>query len=189
MLVNPNTASPEDLKKHLIKMPDDYDPARNTSRIRGDVIMRISAPEGMRIAWFTTGATFRTYQGEQATKTDNRIAYSVYGPADFKEIYKSSVPTWVNHWRYNWDEEVILDTPADQVYVKFTGNPGLNTIRACLHLLPKNPPKCNIRIEHGFKIGGQLLSEVVDLDKPGNYSVDCDTEPENVFIEISVPSQ
>jgi len=189
MLVNPNTADPRDLKKYLIKMPKDYDPARNTSRIRGDVVMRLIAPEGMKIAWFTTGATFRTYQGQQAGNTDNRIAYSVYGPADFKEIYKSSVPIWVNHWRYNWDEEVILDIPAEQVYIKFTGNPGLNTIRACLHLLPKNPPTSNIRIEHGYKIAGQLQSEVVALDKPGSYSVDCISEPENVFIKISVPSQ
>ncbi len=189
MLVNPNTADPEDLKKYLIKMPKDYDPARNTSRIRGDVVMRLIAPEGMKIAWFTTGATFRTYQGEQAKETDNRIAYSVYGPADFNEIYKSSVPTWVNHWRYNWDEEVILDTPDEQVYIKFTGNPGLNTIRACLHLLPKQPAQSNVRIEHGYKIGGESLSEVVELEKPGSYSVDCDSEPENVFIKISVPSQ
>ena len=189
MLVNPNTADPGDLKKYLIKMPDDYDPGRNTSRIRGDAVMRLSAPEGMKIAWFSTGATFRTYQGEQAKETDNRIAYSVGQPTNFKEIYKSSVPTWVNHWRYNWDEEVILDIPAEQVYVKFTGNPGLNTIRACLHLLPKNTPTSNVRIEHGYKISGQLHNEVVALDRPGSYSIDCESEPENVFIKISVPSR
>jgi hypothetical protein len=189
MLINPNTADPEDLKKYLIKMPKDYDPARNTSRIRGDVVMHLIPPAGMKIVWFTTGATFRTYQGVQATKTDNLIAYSVYGPADFKEIYKSSVPTWVNHWRYNWDEEVVLDIPAEQVYIKFTGNPGLNTIRACLHLLPKNPPTTNIRIEHAYKIAGQLQSKVVTLNCPGSYSINCDTEPENVFIKMSVPSQ
>ncbi|MHC4726747.1 MAG: hypothetical protein ACYS17_05905, partial [Planctomycetota bacterium] len=44
MLINPNTADPEDLKKYLIKEPDDYDLARNTSRIRGDVIMRLIPP-------------------------------------------------------------------------------------------------------------------------------------------------
>ena len=151
--------------------------------------MRMIPPAGMKIVWFTTGATFRTYQGALAAKTDNRIAYSVYGPADFKEIYKSSVPAWVNHWRYNWDEEVILDIPAEQVYVKFTGNPGLNTIRACLHLLPKNPPTNNICIEHGYKIAGQLKSEIVELDSPGSYSVNCDTEPENIFIKLTVPSK
>jgi hypothetical protein len=132
---------------------------------------------------------FRTYQGEQAKKTDNRIAYSVGHTTDFKEIYKSSVPTWVNHWRYNWDTDVILQSPADQVYVKFTGNPGINTIRACLHLLPKNTPKTNIRVEHGLKINGQLKTELVELDGPQGYSINCADEPENIFIKLSVPSQ
>jgi hypothetical protein len=188
MLVNPNTPEPEDLKKYLVKAPEDYDPKRHTSRIRGEVIMGLNAPEGMKIAWFTAGATFRTYQGEQAKNTDNRIAYSVCRPEDFKEIYKSSVPTWVNHWRYNWDTDVILKEPAEKVYVKFTGNPGLNTIRACLHLLAKNPTKNNITIEHGYKIDGQLQIRAVELDRPGSYSVDCESEPENIFIRISVPS-
>ena len=128
-------------------------------------------------------------QEDRRENTDNRIAYSVGRPKNFKQIYKSSVPTWVNHWRYNWDEEVILQSPAENVYVKFTGNPGLNTIRACLHLLPKNPKKTNVRIEHGYKIAGQLQSDTVELDSPDTYSINCTTEPENTFIKISVPSK
>ena len=188
MLINPNTADPADLQKHLIAMPEDYDPQRHTCRIKGDAILRLAAPEGMKIAWFSAGATFRTYQGQQASKTDNRIAYSVGRPVDFKEIYKSSVPTWTNHWRCNWDTDVVLDKPAEQVYVKFTGNPGLNVIRACLHLLPKQTPKTNLRITHGFNINGQLQTKTIDLDKPDDYTIECESEPENVFIEMTVPS-
>ena len=188
MLVNPNTADPADLRKHLIAMPEDYDPERNTCRIIGDAILRLAAPAGMKIAWFSAGATFRTYQGQQADKTDNRIAYSVGRPADFKEIYKSSVPTWTNHWRCNWDADVVLDKPAEQVYVKFTGNPGLNVIRTCLHLLPKQIPKTDLSIVHGFSINGRLQTKTIDLDKPDDYTIECDGEPENVFIEMTVPS-
>lgn len=188
MLVNPNTADPADLQKHLVAMPEDYDPERNTCRIKGDAILRLAAPAGMKIAWFSTGATFRTYQGQQASKTDNRIAYSVGRPADFKEIYKSSVPTWTNHWRCNWDTDVVLDKPAEQVYVKFTGNPGLNVIRACLHLLPNQPSQTDLRITHGFSINGRLQTKTIDLDKPDDYTIECDGEPENLFIEMAVPS-
>ena len=191
MLVNPNTADPADLRKHLMKTPEDYDPQRNTCRIKGDAILCLVAPTGMKIAWFSTGATFRTYQGQQAGKTDNRIAYSVGRPADFadfKEIYKSSVPTWTNHWRCNWDTDVVLDKPAEQVYVKFTGNPGLNVIRACLHLLPKQPSQTALHIVHGFSINGQLQTKTIDMDKPDDYTIECDGEPENVFIEMTVPS-
>jgi hypothetical protein len=189
MLVNPNTSDPNDLKKHLTAMPKDYDPARKTCRIRGDAVLRLAAPAGMKIAWFSAGATFRTYQGKQAKQTDNRIAYAVGQPTDFREIYRSAVPAWVNHWRYNWDTDVVLDRAADQVYVKYTGDPGLNVIRACLHLLPKRPPQTNVHIVHGYRIGEQLHSETIDLDEPASYTVKCNGEPENVFIEISVPSK
>jgi hypothetical protein len=188
MLVKPNTADPADLQKHLVAMPEDYDPQRHTCRINGDAVLRLTAPEGMRIAWLSAGATFRTYQGQQANRTDNRIAYSVGQPADFKEIYKSSVPTWTNHWRCNWDTDIVLDKPAEQVFVKYTGNPGLNVIRACLHLLPKQAPKSNLQIVHGFSINGQVQTRTIKLDKPDDYIIECESEPENIFIEITVPS-
>ncbi|MBA7477758.1 hypothetical protein ES707_13172 [subsurface metagenome] len=189
MLVSPNTGDPADLEKHLIATPEDYDPERSTCRIRGEAVLRLSAPAGMKIAWFSAGATFRTYQGQQAKQTDNRIAYSVDRPVDFKEIYKSSVPTWTNHWRCNWDTDVVLDKPAEQVYVKYTGDPGLNTIRACLHLLPKQTPKTGLQITHGFSINGRLQTKTIDLDKPNDYTIECESEPENVFIEMTVPSR
>lgn len=188
MLINPNTSDPNDLKRHLTVMPADYDPERNTCRIRGDAILRLAAPAGMKIAWFSVGATFRTYQGRQAEQTNNRIAYSVGRPTGFKEIYNSSVPTWVNHWRYNWDTDVVLAEPVNQVYVKYTGDPGLNAIRACLHLLPRHPVKTGARIVHGYRIDNQLQTRTIDVDGPESYTVECDGEPENVFIKIDVPS-
>lgn len=188
MLVQPNTAEPSDLKKYLVDMPKDYDPKRDTSRIRGNAVLRLVAPAGKKIAWLSVGVTFRTYQGEQAKKTDNRIAYAVGKPEGFKEIYKSSVPTWVNHWRYNWDTNILLEMPAEVVYVKYTGNPGLNTVRACLHLVDNRPAQTHIRVVHGYLINKVLHRKAIDLGRPADYTVTCEDEPENVFIEISVPS-
>lgn len=188
MLVQPNTADPRDLEKYLVGMPKDYDPKRNTCRIRGDAILRLAAPTGTKIAWLSVGATFRTYQGEQAKRTDNRIAYAVGEPKGFKEVYKSSVPTWVNHWRYNWDTDILLDRPAEVVYVKYTGNPGLNVIRACLRLIANRPTQTRIRVVHGHVIDGLLHRKAIELSRPASYTVKCDGEPQDVFIEISVPS-
>ena len=98
------------------------------------------------------------------------------------------MPTWVNHWRYNWDTDVVLDEPANQVYVKYTGDPGLNTIRACLHLLPSRPVKTGARIVHGYRIDNRLQTKTIDVDGPESYTVECDGEPENVFIKVEVPS-
>ncbi len=188
LLVQPNTAEPSDLKKYLVDMPKDYDPKRDTCRIRGDAVLRLAAPTDTKIAWLSVGATFRTYQGEQARKTDNRIAYAIGEPKGFKEIYKSSVPTWVNHWRYNWDTDILLDKPAEVIYVKYTGNPGLNVIRACLHLVDNRPAKTRIRVVHGYIIDGLPHRTTVNLAQPTSYTVTCNGEPENTFIEIGIPS-
>lgn len=188
MLVSPDTSDRRDLEKHLVAMPDDYDPRRDTCRIRGEAILRLAAPAGLKIAWFSIGATFRTDQGEQAAKSNNRIAYAVGEPRDFKEVYRSSVPTWVNHWRYNWDTDVKLDDPADVVYVRFNGDPGLNAMRACLHLLPKEPLSTNVQITHEYVIDGQSHRKTQDLAGPAAYTIHCDGDPDNVSVKIAVSS-
>jgi len=187
MLVKSNTADPEDLKKYAIKMPNDYDPSRHTCRIRGELIVRLAAPPGIKIAWLTIGGTFRTHQGEYAKNTDNHIAYAVGQPKSFQEIYRSNVPTWVNHWRYNWDEDVVLSEPAEEVFVKYTAHTGLNTIRACLHLLPSRTPDKHIKITHTYRIDGQLKEVEKSLTSPATYTIQCPTEPENVSIKLEVP--
>lgn len=201
-LIKPNTADPEDLKKYVLKMPTDYDPNRHTCRIRGELIVRLAAPPGMKILWFTIGGTFRTHQGKQAKNTDNRIAYAVgvegVPPSNqkqgqdglatgFQEIYRSNVPTWVNHWRYNWDEDVVLTEPADEVLVKYTAHTGLNTIRACLHLLPERTPDNHMRIIHTYRIDGKWNQTEKWLTNPATYAIECATEPENLSVMLDNP--
>jgi hypothetical protein len=189
LLVTPNTADPADLQKHVVTMPTDYDPARKTERIRGEVILRLQAPSHTEIAWFSVGATFRTHQGTHASKTANRIAYAVGAPGDFTEIYRAAVPTWVDHWRYNWDGDVVLDRPAQEVYVRFHGDPGLNVMRACLHVQPERPPTRALQVVHEYRLGARHLSRTVDLWGPGSYTIDCPVDPVNVCIRLAVPSK
>jgi len=188
MLVSPDTSNPGDLEKRLVAMPNDYDPRRDTCRIRGEAVVRLAAPAGLKIAWLSVGATFRTDQGAQAAKTNNRIAYALGEPRDFKEIYRSSVPTWVNHWRYNWDTDIKLDRPADVVFVRFHGDPGLNAMRACLHLLPKESPRTDLQVTHEYAIDGRTYRRTQDLTGPAAYTINCDGDPENISVTITVPS-
>jgi hypothetical protein len=189
MLVHPDTSNPKNLEKYVVALPENYDPQRQTSRILGETTLRLAAPEGMKIAWLTVGATFRTHQGRQAAKTNNRIAYAVGAPKDFQEVYRSAVPTWASHWRYNWDTDIRLREPAEVVYVRFHGDLGLNTLRACLHLLPKDRPNTGVRITHTYDLNGQRHEKTVDLPEPAPYTVSCDGDPENVSVTIAVPSQ
>jgi hypothetical protein len=188
-LVSPDTSNPKDLEKYVVALPANYDPKRNTERILGDVTLRLAAPAGTKIAWLSVGAGFRTHQGDQAIQTNNSISYAVGEPKDFKEIYRSHVPTWVSHWRYNWDTDIRLDQPAAVVYVKFHGDPGLNTMRACLHLLPKDPPSTAVRITHTYTLDGRRQEKTMDLAEPGPYVVSCDSDPQNVSVTLAVPSK
>jgi len=189
MFVLPNVADPEDLKKYVIEMPGDYDLQRKTARIRGDVILKIEAPEGTTIDWFTAGACFTTHQNQGAKHTDNRIAVAVEEPTAFKEIYKADVPTWVNHWRYQWDEDVRLAKPAKVAFVKYTGRPGVNVLRATVHLKPERTPRKAIRITHAYQLGDKLIEQLVEMQEPGDYTVKVDGEPQNVYIRMAVPSK
>jgi hypothetical protein len=191
MLVLPNVADPDDLKKHVLELPKRYNPKRNTGRIQGDVVLKLIPLGGTKISWFSVGATFSTIQGKGATQTANAIAYAVGEPvaANFKEAYKAKVPTWAGHWRYNHDTDVKLDEPAEAVYVKFTGKPAVNVIRACLHLTPPTKHDPAVKITHGYKLDGKMTEKAVEMKKPGDYRVDCPGEVENVFIRIEKPSR
>jgi hypothetical protein len=81
-----------------------------------------------------------------------------------------------------------LDKSAEVVYVKYTGNPGLNVIRACLHLVDNRPAQTRIQVVHGYVIDGFLHRKAINLAQPTSYTVTCDGEPENTFIEVSVSS-
>ncbi len=189
MLVNPNVADPNDLAKYALQMPTDYAPDRQTCRIRGEIVVRLAAPPRTRVSWFTVGGAFRTHQGQGAQQTDNRIAYAVGQPDSFSEIYRSHVPTWVNHWRYNWDGDVVLSEPAEIVYVKYTAETGLNTIRACLHLLPEQAPETDLKIVHEYRLDGRLTKAEKWLSGPSTYSIDCEAAPENISIRLEVPHE
>jgi hypothetical protein len=55
-------------------------------------------------------------------------------------------------------------------------------------LLPKQAPKTHLSIVHGFSINGRLHTKTINLDKPDEYTIECESKPENVFIKMTVPS-
>jgi len=188
VLVLPNVGDADDLKKYAVAMPQNYDPKRNLDRIHGDLVVKLPAPPGTKISWFSIGGTFNTHQQDAAKNTDNRIAYATGEPKDFTEIYKAAVPTWVQHWRYNYDTDVRLEQPADVVYAKFTGRPGVNVVRACLHVLPAAKPDAALTITHGYRTGQNMQEKTIAMKSTGEYTIDCSDDVENVFIRLEKPS-
>jgi hypothetical protein len=75
------------------------------------------------------------------------------------------------------------------VLVKYTGNPAVNVIRATVHLKPEKTPQRAINITHAYKIGDRLIERVIRMQQPGNYNINVEGEPENVFVRMAVPSK
>jgi hypothetical protein len=190
LAVTPNGGDRADLLKHLVEPPRDYDPARKTSRIHGPLTVRVDAPPDSRIAWLSAGASFQTYTRDSAARTRNTIAYAVDQPSDFKEIYRAEIPADQEHWHYNAAREIKLDAPTRTAFVRYAGDPAVNTIRIFAHCIDDRAPRPSpVAIKHVWKEDGVEKARTVTLDAPGPYEIDCAAEPENVSIELTVPSR
>jgi hypothetical protein len=187
--IRSNASRPEELLKYLVTPPEDYDPARRTSRVHGPLVAKVEAPPGAKIAWFSAGASFQTHQHDAARNTRNTIAYAVDKPQDFREIYRAEVPTDNDHWNYNADREVRLDSPVRTVYVRYVGDPALNNIRIYAHCVDDQPrPASPVRVHHVWREAGVSKSKTFTLREPGPYTITCEQDPEDEAIQLMVPS-
>jgi hypothetical protein len=187
--IRTNGSDREDFLKVLVEPPKDFDPARTTSRARGPFVAKVTAPPGMKIAWFSGGGNFSTHQGEAAPKTKNAMEWAADEPARFKEFYRADVPAGQNHWHYNADVEVRLDAPAKTVFLRYVGDPGVNNLRIFAHCVEDAPPAAGpVKITHAWKEKGQLKSTSVTLERPGPYEVVTQDDPVDESVELSVPS-
>ncbi len=187
--VQSNASDPGELRKHVVALPEDYDPSRRTQRIRGPLVARVEAPPGTKIAWFSAGAGFRTHFHEAARKTRNTIAYAVDEPSDFREIYRAEVPTDTEHWHYNAHREIRLREPAERIYVRYVGDPAINNFRIYAHVTDSGRGSDRpVAITHVWSENGIRKEKTVALDRPGSYEVVTGAEPVDESIEISVPS-
>jgi hypothetical protein len=184
-----DTSQPEELKKCVVAMPDDYDPERRTARIRGPVVARLDAPPGTKIAWFTAEGSFRTHQREAARETRNTIAYAAGAPEEFEEIYRADVPADMEHWHYNAAREVQLERPAGKLFVRYLGDPAVNNFRIYAHCVDDDPrPPSPVAITHTWRDREGRKQRRFALDAPGAYTIEAGREPVDESIEIAVPS-
>ena len=187
--IRSNASRPAEFLKYLVEPPDDYDPARRTSRVHGPLVAKVAAPPGAKIAWFSAGASFRTHQRAAARNTRNTIAYAVDRPQDFREIYRAAVPTDNDHWNCNADREVRLEVPTERVFVRYVGDPALNNIRIYAHCVDDRPGPSNpVRIRHVWREAGALKTKTLTIKRPGAYTITCEQDPQDELIELAVPS-
>jgi hypothetical protein len=188
--IRPSAAKRDEFLKYVVEAPKDYDPTRRTSRVRGPLVVKIQAPPGTSIAWFSAGASIETHQGAAAKNTRNRIGYAVDKPEDFREIYRAKVPSDQSHWHYNVDREVKLDNPARAVFVRYVGDPAVNNIRLYAHCLEDSPrAPAPVVITHRWTENGGPKSKQVELGAPGQYEIVTEADPVDESIELVVPNR
>jgi hypothetical protein len=187
--IRTNGGRPEDFLKVCSEPPKDFDYARTSSRARGSFVAKVAAPPGMKVAWFSGGGNFATYQGDAAPKTKNTMAWAPEEPSGFKEFYRADVPAGQNHWHTNADVEVKLDNPAKTVYIQYVGDPGVNNLRIYAHCVEeKAPAPSPVTITHAWWEKGELKKNTVTLEKPGPYEVATDDDPVDEYVELAIPS-
>ena len=82
-----------------------------------------------------------------------------------------------------------LEKPAKVAFVKYTGKPGVNVLRATVHLKPEKTPRDSHHDHARLQSERQVDREGRRMQKPGDYNVDVEGEPENIFIRMAVPSK
>src|SRR5262249_57529707 len=90
-----------------------------------------------------------THQQAAAGKTRNALDYATLEPKDFRPLYRAEVPADQDHWHYNVDREVRLDRPARTVFVRYSGDPGVNNLCIYAHCLDDRPrAPAVVRVTH-----------------------------------------
>jgi hypothetical protein len=184
----PNAANAELFLRHLLEPPNNYDPARRTSRIRGSLVAKVPAPPGTKIAWFSAGASFSASVGA-TQNTRNAMDFAVDSPSDFKNFYRAEVPSDQSHWHYNADREVKLDRPARAVYVRYVGDPAVNNIRIYAHCIEdraRTPQP--VMITHVWSENGVQKSGQAQLTQAGDYEIETAADPVDESVHISIGS-
>ena len=188
--IRSEAGKPEETLKYLAGPPADYDPKRKTDRIHGAAVVKVEAPPGTKIAWFTAEGAFATHQGQAAANTRNTIAYAVGEPAGFREIYRAAVPTDTSHWHCNGHRELRLEKPVERLFIRYVGDPALNNFHIYAHCTDDARPSARpVTITHKWREPGGPKSRTVTLAEPGPYEITTDGEPVCESIELAVPSE
>ena len=187
--IRTNGSDRADFLKYLVQPPQDFDPQRTSNRAHGQFTAQVSAPPGMKVAWFSGGGNFMTYQGDEAPRTANAMAWAADRAGPFTEFYRADVPAGQSHWQYNADVEVKLPKPAKTVFIRYTGNPGVNNLRIYAHCLADQPAKRSpIAITHAWREGSELKTKTVRLEQAGPYEITAGDDPTDEYVELAVAS-
>ncbi|MEW6750452.1 MAG: hypothetical protein AB1505_05675 [Candidatus Latescibacterota bacterium] len=184
-----NLRHPAQLERHLVALAGQYEPLRTQARMRGEAVLRVDALPGRPVQWLTAGGYFHAHLGPAAGQNRNAILCSATGPeGPWMPVCQPRVPEWADHWHYGMDGDVVLPRPAETVYLKYVGDPGLNQVWIYAHCL-EGAPQSPVRVTHGYEVAGQSREDAFVFTEAADYEIHCPAEPANHFLRFAVDSE
>jgi hypothetical protein len=166
-----------------------YDPESRTSRARGPVTLPVDALAGTKTRWLHIGVSFnaRRPAGEP---TPDRILYATAPDGLWRVVREAVPPAWNDHWYYNAEAQMVLDEPTQRLWLRLEPATAVNAIRVFPHCEPEGAVQEGpVVITHAYRINGEFQKTTLSFEEPSRYEVECFGEPENVYVEMAVPSR
>jgi hypothetical protein len=143
----------------------------------------------MRIRWLHVGASFNTRR-EADPGAPDRILYSLDPDAGWTLVREETPPDWDEHWYYNLEAELVLDSPAEEVWLRLEPATAANALRAYAHCAPDGEPEPQpVLVTHTYRVEGELTTRSFEFRGPASYQIECAGDPENVSVRMAVPSR
>lgn len=189
MAVEPELSDACDMERWDIEVGGNYDPDDRTMRVRGPLTLHLTALKGTKIRWLHIGGAFNARR-ENGDHTPDRILYSLEPSRGWDLVRQETPPKWNQHWYYNLEADLILDRPAETLWLRLDPATAVNGLRAWAHCAPDDVHQEGpVMVTHTFQADGEPKTETFRFTEPRDYQVRCDGEPENMSVGISVPSR
>jgi hypothetical protein len=189
MIVEPFLGDRRDAERWGVRVEGEYQPGDRTTRARGAVTMRVDPLEGTMVRWLHVGGSFNTRRPPGRSVPD-RIAYATAPGGPWTTIREVVPPEWNDHWYYNAEADIVLDAPAERLWMRLEPATAVNAIRVYAHCEPEGAVQEGpLAVTHAYRIDGDLVKKTVSFDTPSAYEIDCSDEPENVYVKMAVPSR
>jgi hypothetical protein len=151
--------------------------------------MRVDALEGSTIRWLHVGGSFNARR-QQGGRAPDRILYSSRPDGDWQAVREDVPPEWNDHWYYNAEADIVLDEPAENVWVRLEPATAVNAIRVYPHCEPDGAVQEGpVVVTHAYRVEGALVKKTLRFEEPGAYEIECRGEPENVYVKMVAPSR
>ncbi|MBX3449447.1 MAG: hypothetical protein KF777_07810 [Planctomycetaceae bacterium] len=170
--------------KYAIRPPTRQDASAPRIRGLGTIITRLPPWPGCQIHEFTAGAAFTR---EGSTSQEFGIDWAANSPQNWQPLLNEQWPDLATNGIVQRDVHHKLETPAESIFLRFRGAPGLATLRTTARCKPPTAtPPSPITITHRWTENGEPREFTATFNEASEYTIEAGENPSNQSIELRV---